>query len=166
VLPEGAASTSIAGAADAADLTILAVPFGVAAQTMRELAPPDAAVVVDATNPFGAPIPGGYPSGAAALAAGSPNVRLVKAFNVLGAEHMAHPELPDGWRPVLPVASDDEAARALVARLARELGFDAVEVGDLAAAGVVEEAARYWGMLAMAGGIGRDVVLVAHRRPT
>ncbi|MCB1250195.1 MAG: hypothetical protein R2699_11940 [Acidimicrobiales bacterium] len=97
-------------------------------------------------------------------AAAPDGVRVVKAFNVLGAEHMADPELRDGARPVLPVASDDERARAEVAALADELGFDAVDVGGLDAAALLEEAARYWGLLAFAGGRGRQVVLVAHQR--
>jgi predicted dinucleotide-binding enzyme len=110
-------------------------------------------------------LPGGAASGASVLAAAVPEgVAVVKAFNVLGAEHMADPELPDGTAPVLPVAGDDPAARAKVAELARDLGFDAVEVGDLSAAHLMEEAARYWGLLAFAGGRGRGVVLVAHQR--
>jgi predicted dinucleotide-binding enzyme len=164
-LPAGATSRPLDGAADDADLTILAVPFGVAAQSVREVAPPAGAVIVDATNPFGAPIPDGRPSGAAYVAAAAgPDRHIVKAFNVLGAEHMAEPQLADGSRPVLPVAADDDRARALVAGVARDLGFDAVEVGGLEVAGLVEEAARYWGLLATAGGLGRDVVLVARRR--
>jgi predicted dinucleotide-binding enzyme len=52
----------------------------------------------------------------------------------------------------------------MVADLATTMGFDAVEVGGLDGAGTLEEAARYWGMLAYAGGRGRGVVLVAHQR--
>ncbi len=92
-------------------------------------------------------------------------VPLVKAFNVLGAEHMSAPPLPDGHRPVLPVASDDPAARARIAALATDMGFDGVEVGGLEAAAVLEEVARFWGLLAFAGGRGRQVVLVAESRP-
>lgn len=93
-------------------------------------------------------------------------MRVVKAFNVLGAEHMASPPLPDGHRPVLPVAGDDAAARGIVGRLAEEMGFDAVEVGGHDNAPLLEEAARDWGLLAFAGGRDRNVVLVAHQRPT
>ncbi len=91
-------------------------------------------------------------------------VRVVKAFNVLGAEHMADPGLADGARPLLPVAGDDPAARARVSALAGDLGFDAAEVGGLDNAHLLEEAARYWGLLAFQGGRGRTVVLVAHQR--
>ena len=47
----------------------------------------------------------------------------------------------------------------MVADLATAMGFDAVEVGGLDGAGTMEEATRCWGMLAYAGGRGRDVVL-------
>jgi hypothetical protein len=46
------------------------------------------------------------------------------------------------------------------------MGFDAVEVNGLDNAGLLEEAARYWGLLAFKGGLGRNMVLVAHWRAT
>jgi predicted dinucleotide-binding enzyme len=163
--PDAADTVALPGAADGADLTILAVPFDAVETVVRTLAPGDGAVLVDATNPFGRPLPAGVASGAALVAAAAgPAVRVVKAFNVLGVEHMSDPPLDDGYRPVLPVAGDDAPARRMVADLATAMGFDAVEVGGLDAAGTLEEAARYWGLLAYAGGRGRDVVLVAHQR--
>lgn len=163
--PDGDDTIALEGAADGADLTILAVPFDAVETVVRTLAPGDGAVLVDATNPFGRPLPDGAASGAAVVAAAAgPQVRVVKAFNVLGVEHMSDPPLTDGFRPALPVAGDDAAARRMVADIAGAMGFDAVEVGGLDAAGTLEEAARYWGLLAYAGGRGRDVVLVAHQR--
>lgn len=123
-------------------------------------------VLVDATNPFGQPVPEGHASGAAVVAAAAPGCRVVKAFNVVGAEHMVDPVLAPGRSVLLPVCGDDAEARALVAGLARSVGFDVVEVGDLGVAGLLEEAARYWGLLAYAGGLGRGFGLVAvHRDP-
>jgi predicted dinucleotide-binding enzyme len=156
----------IDGAAVGADVTILAVPFGAVAEVVPRLGLAAGSVLVDATNPFGQPLPAGATTGASVVVgAAVAGVRVVKAFNVLGAEHMSAPPLPDGHRPLLPVAADDAAARRLVADLATEMGFDAVEVGGLDDAGLLEEAARYWGLLAFTGGLGRSVVLVAHQRP-
>jgi predicted dinucleotide-binding enzyme len=164
--PLGDGEIGLDGAAAGADLTILAVPFGAVSDVVPRLRLEAGAILVDATNPFGQPVPDGAASGAAVVAAAAGDeVRVVKAFNVLGAEHMAAPPLPDGHRPVLPVAADDDSARHLVAGLADEMGFDAVEINGLAAAGVLEEAARYWGLLAFNGGRSRNVVLVAHQRP-
>jgi predicted dinucleotide-binding enzyme len=165
VVPVGAEVSPVDGAAAHADLVVLAVPFGVVEQVVPRLALAAGQVLVDATNPFGAGT-GDSPSGAAIVAAAAGDgVSVVKAFNVLGAEHMESPPLPDGHRPVLPVASDDPAARRLVSDLASAMGFDAVDVGSLGAAPLMEEAARYWGLLAFGGGRGRGLVLVAHQRP-
>lgn len=153
------------GAAAGADITILAVPFGAVAEVVPRLGLAAGAVLVDATNPFGQPLPHGVPTGASLVAsAAGDGVHVVKAFNVLGAEHMAAPPLPDGQRPLLPVAADNETARRLVAGLATDMGFDAVEISGLDNAGLLEEAARYWGLLAFNGGLGRNFVLVAHQR--
>lgn len=152
-------------AAVGADVTILAVPFGAVAEVVPRLGLDAGAVLVDATNPFGQPLPAGAATGAAVVVrAAGEGVHVVKAFNVLGAEHMSTPPLADGHRPLLPVAADDEAARHLVAGLATDMGFDAVEIDGLDNAGLLEEAARYWGLLAFNGGLGRSVVLVAHQR--
>lgn len=157
----------IDGAAAGADLTILAVPFGTVSDVVPRLGLAPGAILVDATNPFGQPVPDGAANGAAVVAAvAGGGVHVVKAFNVLGAEHMAAPPLPDGHRPLLPVAADDDSARHLVAHLANDMGFDAIEISGLDNAGLLEEAARYWGLLAFNGRLGRNVVLVAHQRPS
>ena len=164
-VPEGAVAVPLPGAAAGAGTVVLAVPFAAVQDVVPALGLEPGAILVDATNPFGRAVPAGHTSGASVVAgAAGPEVRTVKAFNVLGAEHMSSPVLPDGHRPVLPVAGDDPAAVEEVARLAAELGFDAVAVGGLDVAGLTEEAARYWGLLAFAGGRGREVVLVAHQR--
>ena len=158
--PDGADEVALAGSADGADIVIIAVPFPAAADALAAAAPSAGAIVIDATNPFGAPVPGGVASGAESIAAAHPGVRLVKTFNVVGWEHMADPTTPAG--PVtMPVAGDDEEARAFVLDLAAGMGFAAVDVGALDAARSTENAAMYWGLLAMRGGLGRGFALVA-----
>ena len=158
--PDGADQVALAGSADGADVVIVAVPFPAAIDALAAADPAPGAIVIDATNPFGAPVPGGAASGAESIAAARPAVRLVKTFNVVGWEHMADPATPAG--PVtMPVAGDDEAARALVLGLATEMGFAAIDVGALDAARATENAAMYWGLLAMRGGLGRGFALVA-----
>ena len=155
----------IDGASVGADLTVLAVPFGVVGDVVPRLGLSAGAVIVDATNPFGRPLPVDATSGAAVVAdAAGPGIHVVKAFNVMGAEHLSDPTLPDGSRPLLPVAADDDVARSRVVALARDMGFDAVPIAGLSNSALLEDAARYWGLLAINGGLGRDVVLVAHRR--
>lgn len=163
-VPAGAVVRRLADVAPTRATAVLAVPFGAVAEVVPALPLLPGSVLVDATNPFGMPVPAGFASGAAQVASLAPaGVEVVKGFNVLGAEHMASPGLPGGHAPVLPVAGPEGPRRA-VGDLARTLGFDAVEVGDLGSAGVLEEVARFWGLLAFAGGRGRQVVLVAQER--
>jgi len=164
-LPSGAVAVPIDGCAAGTDLIILAVPFGAVGDVIPRLGLSAGDVLIDATNPFGAAVPDGHTSGAAYVQslAGS-EVHVAKTFGVLGVEHLADPELPDSFAPILPVAADDDDVRDRVVRLARQMGFDAVPVGGLANAGILEHAALYWGLLALTAGLGRDIVLVVHRR--
>lgn len=163
-VPAGATARALGEVEPRVATAVLAVPFGAVGEVVPILPLAPGSVLVDATNPFGRPVPAGHASGASYVASlAPPGVEVVKAFNVLGAEHMAEPGLPGGRAPILPVAGPGEP-RAAVAAFARELGFDAAEVGDLDNAGTLEEVARFWGLLAFAGGRGRGVVLVAEQR--
>ncbi len=58
---------------------------------------------------------------------------VVKAFNNIYARHLLELGRPAGTpgRIALPVAGDNEAAKAIVLRLIDELGFDGVDAGGL-----------------------------------
>lgn len=58
---------------------------------------------------------------------------VVKAFNNIYAEHLLKKGQPAGTpgRIALPVAGDDQRAKAIVLKLVDELGFDAVDAGGL-----------------------------------
>ena len=58
---------------------------------------------------------------------------MVKAFNNIYAQHLLEHGKPAGsdGRIALPVSGDDPKAKATVMRLIDELGFDAVDAGDL-----------------------------------
>lgn len=161
--PGAADETAIDGAATGAELVILAVPFAAVGDVVDRLALTPGTILVDATNPFGQRVPG-FASGALMVAAAVPaEVPVVKAFNVMGAEALADPDFVSG-APVMPVAGDDPVAVDTVVTLARAMGMDALSVGPLPASALMEEAARYWGLLAMAGGLSRDFALGALRR--
>ncbi len=58
---------------------------------------------------------------------------VVKAFNNIYARHLLELGKPAGTpgRIALPIAGDDDKAKAVVLRLVDELGFDAVDAGGL-----------------------------------
>jgi|CZKT01.1.fsa_nt_gi predicted dinucleotide-binding enzyme len=68
------------------------------------------------------------------LAAHLPASRVVKAFNTIYFADLAAQGQPAGTpgRRALPIAGDDAAAKAAVAGLTEEFGFDVVDAGKLA----------------------------------
>ncbi|MCQ4328677.1 NADPH-dependent F420 reductase [Stutzerimonas stutzeri] len=60
-----------------------------------------------------------------------PGVRLVKAFNAISAYQLRSEAHREGERQAIPLASDDEQALKVAARLVRDAGFDPVIVGPL-----------------------------------
>jgi NADPH-dependent F420 reductase len=138
----GAVALAPADAAARAEIVVLAVPWSAAEDVVRGLGNLSGKIVVDPTNPR-SPAPDGfadYPrdgSNAERIAALAPGAHVVKAFNTLGAETMLDPEVAGG--PVtLPLVGDDRAAKQRVAALAREIGLEAVDVGPLRHARIVE----------------------------
>ncbi|HEU5028267.1 MAG TPA: hypothetical protein VFV01_25365 [Spirillospora sp.] len=85
-------------------------------------------VVIDPTNPQSADFMsltiGHTTSAGEQVAAALPGARVVKAFNTVFAATLDVPGL------LLPVASDDEAAKKTVLELGAQLGFDAVDAGQ------------------------------------
>jgi len=125
-------------AAKFGDVVFLAVPFSnyilLPAQALS------GKIVVDANNYY----PGrdghipALDSGKATtseLTAGHlKGAKIVKAFNAIMANDLEKDGLPAGsvGRRALPMAGDDKAAKAVVAKLMYEFGFDVVDAGPLA----------------------------------
>jgi predicted dinucleotide-binding enzyme len=68
------------------------------------------------------------------LARHVPGSRVVKAFNTIYYERIAHEARPPGSaeRLAVPLAGDDAAAKQVVAALIDDMGFDPVDAGSLA----------------------------------
>ena len=113
---------------------ILAVPFGAiddAVQTMADAV--NGKVLIDVTNALDgnmALVVGCTTSGAEELQRKAPRAKVVKAFNTNFAQHMDSGHVGDTALTVF-VAGDDEGARETALKLAREIGFDAVNAGLL-----------------------------------
>jgi predicted dinucleotide-binding enzyme len=76
---------------------------------------------------------------------------------------MANPAYPGG-RPVMFVCGDDQAAKPTVLQLVGELGFDAVDAGELKVARLLEPLAMLWIQLTMRQGLGREIAFALLRR--
>lgn len=161
--PPVGAVDSHAGASSTADIVVLAVPFDAVLAAVAAAGDLTGRIVVDASNPVGRPIPPPHRSGAELVAAAAPGAKVVKAFNTMGFETMAA-AVVDGRPALALVAGDDPDAKAAVLGLARDLGFEAVDAGDLAAARLLENLAELWIHLAFRAGQGRAIAFSLLRR--
>ena len=142
VTGHGAVAVTQAEAAAQADIVVLAVPWRAAEDVVRALPSLSGKIIVDPTNPRVMASDGfaDYPiddSSAERIARLAPGAQVVKAFSTLGAETMLDPKVAGG--PVtVPIVGDDRAAKERVAVLAREMGLEAVDVGPLRHARIIE----------------------------
>ena len=124
-------------------------------------------VLLDVTNPltedFSALTMGYTTSGAEQVAVWAPGARVYKVFNQTGWETMANPMFGTGLA-VMFVAGDEADGKAISLQLATELGFEAIDVGPLTEARLLEPLAMLWIKLAHVYGQGRDIAFALLRR--
>ncbi|CAN5746143.1 NAD(P)-binding domain-containing protein [soil metagenome] len=133
---DGEAAETPSDAVGAADVTILAVPYGALAEVAGDIREAAAGkVVIDLTNP-GPAIESGA-SAAEQLAEMLPGAHVAKALNTLFSSFMADPDLRQQRVDAL-FATDSEEARDLLAELLASLGFRPLHVGGLTAARQME----------------------------
>jgi hypothetical protein len=136
------AAASPAAAVNAADVAILAIPWGAVDDVTRDIRDAsDDTVVVDVTNPLTSDYSGlattGGPSAAETVAQRLPRAHVVKALNTLFGSVQADPAAL-GTRVDAFYATDDPIARERIAELLSSIGFRPVNVGGLAAARELE----------------------------
>ena len=161
--------TSVATAANGADVTILAVPFGAIADVAAATRGLAGKTVIDMTNPLGMTPDGlsltlGFTtSGAETLAALMPAARVYKAFNQTGLENLGD---AGGYphKPIMFVAGDDTAHKPAVTRLVEDAGFEAIDMGGLRAARLLEPLAMLWIELARKRNLGAGFTFALQRR--
>ena len=139
----GASAATQAEAAAQADSVVLAVPWRAAEDVVRALPDLRGKIIVDPTNPRVMASDGfaDYPpledSNAERIARLAPGAQVVKAFSTLGFETMLDPKVA-GSPVTVPIVGDDRAAKERVAVLAREIGLEAIDVGPLRHARIIE----------------------------
>lgn len=153
-------------AAGDADLVILALPWAAVEAAVADLGDLSGKIVIDCTNPLGM-VDGAFgltlghrTSGGEAVQRWLPAARVVKTLNQVGAEimatnaHLSH-------RPAMLMAGNDEDAKAAVAGLLRDLGFDPLDAGDITKSRLLEPFALVWINQALARGKGRSWAFAA-----
>ena len=130
-------SAGTVGEAASADIVVLAVPWDRVPEAVRGV-PWSDQVVIDATNDWAADDLLGRTSSelVADLVAGA---RLVKAANTLGADVLGSDPGEAGGRRVIFISGDDADAKASVAALFEDAGFAAIDLGDLASGGEMQQ---------------------------
>jgi len=162
----GAAAALPRDAADAADLVILALPWGAAEAAVGTLGDLAGKVVIDCMNPLGMVdgklglTLGHTTSGGETVQRWLPKARIVKTLNQVGAEIMAKND-PMRHRPAMFMAGNDEGAKDRVARLLQDLGFEALDAGDITKSRLLEPLGMVWINQSMFRGKGRAWALAA-----
>jgi len=158
---------TVRDAAAGAEVVILAVPWAAARQTIAECGDFAGKTVIDCTNPLKPDLSGlevGFDTSAAEQVAGwARGASVFKAFNTTGAGNMASNAGYDP-KPVMFICGDDAQRKPAVLGLAADLGFDAVDAGDLTAARLLEPLAMLWISLAYRQQLGRDFAFALVRR--
>lgn len=109
-----------------------------------------AKVVIDTTNPLIFE-PGKSPrlalghtdSGGEQVQRWIPSAKVVKAFNIVGNAHMFRPDFPGG-PPTMFLCGNDEGARKSVTELLAQFGWEAIDLGGIEAARLLEPLCILW----------------------
>ena len=134
-LGDGARAATAAEAGAAGEVVVVTVPFKAVDRVPVE--PLAGKVVIDTNNYYWerdghvAEIDEGRQTVSGTLQDHLPTSKVVKLFNQIQAERLA--KGGEGTGTALPIAGDDQDAKATVTALVREFGFDVVDAGPLAA---------------------------------
>lgn len=155
-----ATAATLATAVDQADIVILTVTWDAMPQVVPQIGQLSGKIILDCTNPLisnqldsSANL---SKSGGEQVAAWFPMAKVVKILNQIGWETMANPQYGDQTATMF-YAGDDDGAKHVAAQLAMDLGFEPIDAGALSAAKYLETLAGFWGQLAYAQGMGRNI---------
>ena len=145
-LGERAQAVNVEEAAKFGEVVFISIPFG----KYREL-PADAfdgKIVIDSNNYYAerdgnfAELDNNETSSSVMLAEHLRGARVVKGFNTIWFEHLktqGDKSLPLEERRAIFIAGDDAEAKEIVGKLIEDIGFAAVETGDLADGGLAQQ---------------------------
>lgn len=144
----GASASMPAEAAAGANIVVLAVPGGAIEAVTKSLGDLAGKIIIDPTNPLRRREDGLFEmsvetSNAELIQGWAPDAFVVKAFNTLNWRTMADPGTAGG--PVsIPLAGDNAEAKATVASLVEGIGLEAIDIGPIRHAHIVEGMLILW----------------------
>ncbi|RXK55368.1 F420-dependent NADP oxidoreductase [Oleiharenicola lentus] len=156
-----ASSAMIPDAVRVGDVVVLATPWQAVNEVISAMGDVRNKIIIDATNPLSLNAEGSLSlslgsstSGAEEIARLADGARVAKAFNTYGWENFANPGYPGygDLKPALFHCSDDDEAKEIVEKLAKDLGFEPVDTGGLGMARSLEPLALMWIRLAIRNG--------------
>ena len=152
-----------------AQVVFVATPFAALESAITPLSDLLAGkVLVDCTNPVGPGMSHGLQSkesGAEHLQRLAPQARVVKAFTIYGFENFENSAYPAyDVLPAMLLAGDEDAAKADVSALCREMGWDPVDTGKLEQSLHLEHMTLLWVKMVRRQGHSRGLVWAALRR--
>jgi len=160
---------SPAEAAKSAEVIILALPWNAAEAAVKTLGELSGKIVIDCTNPLGM-VDGalaltlGHTTSAGEIVAGwLPGAQVVKTLNQVGAEMMAD-AASLSHSPVMFMAGDSAEAKARVATMLADLGFEPLDAGDISKSRLLEPFGMVWINQALFRGKGRNWAFAAVER--
>jgi len=143
-----------ADVAASAELVVLAVKGTQAASALEQAGRDNLRnkIIIDTTNPIADAPPvdavvqfftGPNSSLMEQLQAQFPDARFVKAFNSVGNARMVNPSFAGG-KPTMFFCGNDGEARAAVARILEQFGWEPADMGKAAAARAIEPLCQLW----------------------
>jgi len=151
----GIQAGTFAGVAAWGEAAVLAVKGAVAVEAIREAGDANlkGKLVIDTSNPIGNEPPedgvlryftSPNDSLLERLQSSFPDVKFVKAFNSVGSALMVNPSFPGGVKPTMFYCGNDPAAKAVVARILEQFGWEGADMGTAKAARAIEPLCQLW----------------------
>jgi predicted dinucleotide-binding enzyme len=160
-------SGSLAEAAAASDILLLATPWEVVPEALEAAGSLDGKILIDCTNPFSSSgdglALGQDTSGAEQVAEWAVGAHVVKAFNGIHWQNLDEPNF-SGMPASVFYCGDDPDAKAAVGQLISDIGFEPVDSGPLKNARYIEPMVYLWIQLAFRYGYGADMAFKVLKR--
>ena len=151
-------------AIESAEVVFLVTPFAANEVALGEVGAALAGkILVDCTNPVGPNLSHGLNSersGAEWVQSLVPTAHVVKSFTIYGFENFENSTYPGygDLKPAMLIAGNDTQAKQLVATLCQELGWEAIDTGNLAMSLHLEHMTLLWIQMARVQGLGSGFV--------